>query len=208
MKQEFSIKYLGVTLDSELNWKSHISFVENKIKRSIGILSKLRYYINLSTLKNLYYSLIYPFLIYGILVWGNTYQATLHPLVILQKRMIRIITFTNYYEHTSPLFKSLNILKIHDLVSFHVAVFVKKFHDQLLPPVFDTFFKPVNCVHEYSTRFSVNQTFFTPKVRTNYGIFNIRFQGTKIWNSIAESTKSLPLSKFKKKNKEKMIEKY
>ena len=44
--------------------------------------------------------------------------------------------------------------------------------------------------------------------RTNYEIFNIRFQGTKIWNSIAESTKSLPLSKFKKKNKEKMIEKY
>ena len=62
-KQELSIKYFGVTLDSELNWKSHISFVENKIKRSIGILSKLRYYINLSTLKNLYYSLIYPFLI-------------------------------------------------------------------------------------------------------------------------------------------------
>ena len=82
--------------------------------------------------------------------------------------MIRVITFTNYYEHISPLFKSLNILKIHDLVSFHVAVFMKKIHDQLLPPVFDTFFKPVSCVHEYSTRFSVNQTFFTPKVRTNY----------------------------------------
>ena len=100
-KQELSIKYLRVTLDSEL-----------KIKRSIRILSKLRYYINLSTLKNLYYPPIYSFLIYGILVWGYTYQATLHLLVILQKRMIRIITFTDYYEHTSPLFKSLNILKI------------------------------------------------------------------------------------------------
>ena len=173
---------MGVTLDSKLNWKGHISFVENKIKISIGILSKLRYYINLSTLKNLYYALIHPFLIYGILVWGYTYRATLHPLVILQKRMIRIITFTNYYEHTSPLFKSLNIMKIYDLVTFHVAVFVKKYHDQLLPPVFDTFFKPVINVHEYNTRFSLNQTFFTPKVRTNYGMFNIRFQGTKIWN--------------------------
>ena len=133
---------MGVTLDSKLNWKGHISFVENKIKRSIGILSKLRYYINLSTLKNLYYALIglHPFSIYGMLVWGYTFRATLHPLVILQKRMIRIITFTNYYEHTSPLFKSLNIMKIYDLLTFHVAVFMKKFHDQLLPPVFDTFF--------------------------------------------------------------------
>ena len=84
----------------------------------------------------------------------------------------------------------------------------EKISDQLLPPVFDTFFKPVSCVHECSTRFSLNQAFFTPKVKTNYGIFSIRFQGTKIWNSIAERTKSLPLSKFKKKNREKMIEKY
>ena len=51
LKQELSIKYLGVTLASKLNWKGHISFVENKIERSIGILSKLRYYINLSTFK-------------------------------------------------------------------------------------------------------------------------------------------------------------
>ena len=36
LKQELSIKYLGVMLDSKLNWKGHISFVENKIKRSIG----------------------------------------------------------------------------------------------------------------------------------------------------------------------------
>jgi hypothetical protein len=70
------------------------------------------------------------------------------------------------------------------------------------------FFKPVINVHEHNTRFSLNQTVFTPKVRTNYGMFNIRFQGTKIWNSIAENPKSLPLRKFKKKNKEKILEKY
>jgi hypothetical protein len=97
-------------------------------------------------------------------------------------------------------------MKIYDLVTFPVAVFVKKFHEQLLPPVFDTFFKPVINVLEYNTRFSLNQTFFTPKVITNYGIFNIRFQGTIIWNSIAENIKSLPLRKFKKKNKEKILE--
>ena len=91
-------------------------------------------------------------------------------------------------------------------MTFPVAVFVKKFHEQLLPPVFDTFFKPVINVLEYNTRFSLNQTFFTPKVITNYGIFNIRFQGTIIWNSIAENIKSLPLRKFKKKNKEKILE--
>ena len=70
---------MHITLDFKLNWKSHISFVENKIKGSIGILSTLRYYINLSI--NISF-----FNLYEILVWGYTYQATLHPLVILQKK--------------------------------------------------------------------------------------------------------------------------
>ena len=56
-------------IDSNLNWKSHISYVSKKIRRSVGILSKLRYYVNSNILINLYYALIYPFLIYGILAW-------------------------------------------------------------------------------------------------------------------------------------------
>ena len=50
---------------------------------------------------------------------------------ITKKRSIRIITFTKYYEHTSMLFKSLNIMKLIDLVTFHVAVPMKKFYNKI-----------------------------------------------------------------------------
>ena len=43
-------------------------------------------------LSNLYYALIYPFLIYGIIAWGNTFLTTLQPLFILQKRTICLMT--------------------------------------------------------------------------------------------------------------------
>ena len=82
----FSIKYLGIMIDSHLNWKSWVNYISKKIKRNIGILSKLRHYVNLKTLTNLYYSLIYPFLIYGISAWGNTYKSTLTPIINSQKR--------------------------------------------------------------------------------------------------------------------------
>ena len=36
----------------------------------IGILCKLRFYVQTSILENLYYALIYLFLIYGLLAWG------------------------------------------------------------------------------------------------------------------------------------------
>ena len=41
-------------------------------------------------------------------------------------------------------------------------------------------------------------TYVIPKVRTNYGTFNIRFQGAKVWNDISDDIKLLPLKIFKK----------
>ena len=94
LKRDLFIKYLGVLIDSNLSWKPQVDSIVKKIKRSIGILSKLRYYVNTTILINLYYSLIYPFLTCGILSWGNAYTTTLQPLYILQKKAMRIITFS------------------------------------------------------------------------------------------------------------------
>ena len=58
LNQEFSIKYLGIIIDSNLSWKSQVSYIAKKIKRNIGILSKLRYNVNLDILVKLYYALI------------------------------------------------------------------------------------------------------------------------------------------------------
>ena len=59
LMHENSIKYIGIMIDSHLNWKSQVNYISEKIKRNIGILFKLHHYVNLKTLTNLYYSLIY-----------------------------------------------------------------------------------------------------------------------------------------------------
>ena len=63
IKQERSIKYLWIIIDSNLSWKDHIQYLIKKLKRNVGLLSKIRYFVNFQVLKNLYYALIYPFLI-------------------------------------------------------------------------------------------------------------------------------------------------
>ena len=65
-----NIKYLGVIIDSHLNWKKHILAVSKKISRCIGIMCKLRQFMNTHMLKNIYYSLLYSHLVYAIQVWG------------------------------------------------------------------------------------------------------------------------------------------
>ena len=139
LKREYSIKYLGIFIDSHLNWKSHVNYIAKKINRSIGILSKLRYYLDRHILITLYNTLIYPFLIYGIIIWGNTYFSTVQPLLILQKKATRIITFSQFDAHSTPLFKNLRILKFSDLVNFHTSIFMHKFYNNKLPPFFSDF---------------------------------------------------------------------
>ena len=85
LKREFCIRYLGILIDSNLNWKDQVECIAKKI-RSIGILSKLRYYVGLDILLSLYYALIYPFLTYGIIIRGNTCMTTLQPIFFLQKK--------------------------------------------------------------------------------------------------------------------------
>ena len=82
----------------------------------------------------------YSFLTYCIIAWGNTYQTSLRPLFVLQKKAIRIITFFRFFEYTSPLFKHLYVIKLFDEVTVHNAVFMYKFKNQLLPTNFNGFF--------------------------------------------------------------------
>ena len=99
---------------------------------------------------------------------------------------MRIITFSRFDEHSTPLFKLLNIIKLCDLVQLQIASFMFKFHNNLLPPYFNGFFTNLEQVHNYNTRAAANQSYYLPKARTNYGLLNIRFQGPKVWNSIAK----------------------
>ena len=75
IERKSCIKYLGIYLDEHLNWKSQIVHVNNKIATNIGIFYKLRHYLNIHMLKQLYYNLIYPYLTYGVMSWGNTYST-------------------------------------------------------------------------------------------------------------------------------------
>ena len=71
-----------------------------------------------------------------------------------------------------------------------------------------SFFAKITQIHNYNTRLPSKQSYYLPKTKTNYGIFNIRFQGPSIWNPIDGDIKSSSLSLFKKKMKQQFIKDY
>jgi len=65
-------KYLGVIIDDQLKWSTHIESVEQKLQRLIGILYKIRYKLPNWCLRNIYYAFVYPNILYGLEVYGKT----------------------------------------------------------------------------------------------------------------------------------------
>ena len=112
IQQVSTVKYLGVTFHANLTWKNHIDELCMKLSKTVGIVSKLTYHVNIDELKMLSNSLIYPVFTYGIHVWGLTYPTYLNPLTTLQKRLVRIMTFSGPASQSEPLLKSLNRVKI------------------------------------------------------------------------------------------------
>ena len=209
LKHKEFVKYLGILIDEKLSWKSHIREVSKKISRSVGILSKIRHYTSQSVLIKLYYAILYPFLIYGLLAWGSTYPTNLKSIITLQKKATRIITFAKFDAHTSLLFYELKLLKFSDLIFLQRAMFMFEYQQNLTPPAFANFFVPVSKIHNYNTRLSSRKSYYIPAVRTNYGKFSLRYKGPLTWNSIDREIKqTLSRNSFKRKIKVKLIDCY
>ena len=65
-----STKFLGLIIVEKLKWHEHIQHVKHKVARSVGILYKIRHYLNKKTLLNMYYTFVFRYLIYGVEIWG------------------------------------------------------------------------------------------------------------------------------------------
>jgi len=75
--------------------------------------------------------------IYGIIARGSSYPTSQKPLHILQQKAMRIITFSKFDAHSSPIFKYLTIIKLPDFYVLNIAIFMHKFHHKELPSAFN-----------------------------------------------------------------------
>ena len=139
ISQADHVRFLGVLLDETLGWKPHLVELSRKLARSVGIFYKLRYYVPLDTLKSVYYALFHPFLTYGIVVWGSTFENLLNPVRVAHKKVLRAMTFSDPTAHSSPLFYDLKILKLDDLYQLSISVFAYECQNNIAPLYFVNF---------------------------------------------------------------------
>jgi hypothetical protein len=169
--------FLGLMINENLNWKSHINKISNKISRSIGILNKLKYFLPFNAKFFIYNSLILSHLNFGILAWG--YQCD--RIVKLQKRAIRILSLSKYNAHTEPIFKALKLLKINDILKLQILKFYYKFKNNKLPYYLQNLpFINNTAIHTHATRTQHNIHEIKPN--HEFARKGIRYQLPKVVN--------------------------
>ena len=153
------------------------------MSKGIGIICKARKVLLQSTLVTMYYSFIYPYLIYCIEVWGSACKNILMPLTRLQKRALRVIAGVSPRTHTEPLFNLFRMLPINSIYEYSVCTFMYKYSGTIFPAVINDLFIPTSTIHAHNTR--SNQKLFVQGTRTSAAASCIRHTGVKIWNKVS-----------------------
>lgn len=207
IERKSTVKFLGVTLEENLNWDAHFKSLTNNVSKLVGLLCRLRDVLPNSSLTLLYKSLIQSKLFYCNVAWGRSTQKNLNSILILQKKAVRVCTGSMFLSHSNPLFSKLNVLKVQDITFLQTALLMYKFNIDLLPPYFRILFQFNNEFHSYNTRSSQNLHLTTPQ---NIIVQrSIRHAGPEIWNSIAVNIKqSVSPKSFKLKLKKYLLESY
>ena len=181
-------KFLGVIVDNQLNWNAHIKHISNKVSKSIAILRILRDVFPKHILKMLYLTLTYPYFNYCNLIWGTAYKTNLNPLILLQKKCIRIICRAGYLDHTDPLFKATKLLKLGQIYNLSCAKFIYNCYNSNTYSNFRVRLIQNSQIHNHNTRISSNLR--TPFERLESGTHSFLIRGINIWNKLPDYIKS------------------
>ena len=169
-----------MTVQSDLLRKMHLTSLEKKLSRSIGLVSKIRHYIPKFLLKTIYYLIFNSHLIYGCEVWGQIQNNVLvHRLQKLQEKGVCLINFETNTNVVGWLLKDSNILKLIDFIKYKYALFIRNSLRKENILIFNEFYTLFNQDHVYSTRGSTSQMLIVPQIQTtHYGEYSFKSRST------------------------------
>ena len=146
----------------------------------------------------LYFSIIHPYFLYCLPIYGATYHTHLHPLKIFQERAIRIISGAGFLDHTTPLFFDNKILKIDDLYTHSIGCYI--FNN---PGIINRYQRS----HTYNTR--NRNLLVAPIERLRSTEQSVIYNAVNIWNEVPVHIKlSLTSQSFKYRYREFLLSRY
>jgi len=193
VKEVQNTKFLGVILDNKINFSAHVDQLCKKLSRSVGILNRLSDLAPLRVKLNIYNSLIFSQLIYGIVVWGRSNVTNVQRIDKLLTKARKIICFSgNGIQNNVDLFTCRSAyeyflaVKMFRVVRLGEHSYFSELFNDLLPG------------HRHSTRFNTGLYYNTPYYCKSKCQKSFLYQAVDIWNKLPIQVKTCnSLGQFK-----------
>ena len=197
INQVSTSKSLGVLIDANLTWGSHIEKLAKKITSGIAAIKRVRQFVPPAKLHLIYKALIQPHFDYCNVVLGNCGIKLADKLQKLQNRAARALTFSNYDADASQLFENLNWKNLSTQRDIHKALLVFKSLNGLAAEYLSSKFIGRSNTIPYALRDSANKLTI-PQPRSNYLRNSFRYSGAVLWNSLPQTLRQAEsLSNFR-----------
>ena len=194
-----AINYLGVIIDKQFNWKSHIKHLEPKLSQACGMMYRLRNFVNIKCLFTFQYSNVYSHLIYAVLSYASAKPSYLQKLNIIHRRIVRAFGIGKHMKiSTDELFKNLELLKLTDIYKLELAKLMHRAENANLPDGFGDIIITPAISHNYSLRYSIRPSFKISGTRIDTANRAIANAGPRLWHTISTDKKKLSLRTFAK----------
>ena len=186
---ESSTRLLGVQLDDNLNFKDHFKQLHGKVAKAVFSLRQIKHLLDKKHLKLLYNSYLKSHLIYASALLFTASKSTIKPILILQKKAIRLVCGVGYREHTAPLFLNEKLLTYDKIMMYNGIKFMFDYKHNLLPPHFNGMWRLNNELHNYPVRnaFDFFREIVTRPSLNKHPLFYL----PSLWNSIPNDLKDI-----------------
>ena len=195
-------KFVGFRIDEFLTWKHQLDYISSKIASAIFALNQVKHIVPIDIRKTIYNTLIKSHIEYGCMILGTADAKNLAKINKLQKRAVRIVSNKKFLAHSDPIFASLKILKLNDLIELNICGFMHKHMNNNLPNSLRNLFTPLT-TNNRNKSYRVEK----PRISILSNLPTVTFP--KVWNSLPLNLKySNSLSILKNEMKANYYEKY
>ena len=126
LKYKETTKYLGLILDANLTWKSHIKELNKKLIKYTGTFNKICYCLPSTCRKTVYNAFTFSRYNYGSAIYINTIKKYIQPLVVTQNKLLRILQFKQITTPLRNVYREFNTLKLKDLHYYNICCIAHK----------------------------------------------------------------------------------
>jgi len=183
LERKTEYKSLGLLIDQNLTWTSHILLISKKITTGLAILKRLGSILPLETRLCMYRALILPYFDYCSSIWDSTSKGMSDKLQRLQNRSARIIKQKNYETRSKVLLDELGWEKLEYRRTRKLAIIMYKIYTDLSPSYLKDIFTSTTDIHSYNLRNS-SSNLHIPRPKSKAGKCTFHYRGSVLWNKI------------------------